>query len=104
MLIQTYFKPRNGLPNPKGHLLLSIPSQAIALANSECTRFNISLSKIFGQIDDARKFFNTKLKNTKIFICKKFLNYGNKNHVKQFSYNIVCGKTVLQDTFCMKIN
>ena len=35
MLILTYFKPtsKDGLPNHKGPLSLSIPSQAIALAN-----------------------------------------------------------------------
>ena len=32
---QTYFKPKYGLPNPKGPLSLLIPSQAIALAKSE---------------------------------------------------------------------
>ena len=30
-----YFKPREGLPNPKGPLSLSIPSQVIALANND---------------------------------------------------------------------
>ena len=35
MLIQTYFKPKDGLLNPKGPVLQSIPSQPIALANIE---------------------------------------------------------------------
>ena len=33
MLILTYFKPNDGLPNPKAPLSLSIPLQVIALAN-----------------------------------------------------------------------
>ena len=37
MSILTYFKPKDGLPIPKGPLSLSIPSQAIALANHEVT-------------------------------------------------------------------
>ena len=36
MLILTYIKPKDGLPNLKGSLLL-IPSQAIALANRKVT-------------------------------------------------------------------
>ena len=35
MLNLTYFKPKNDLPNPKGPLSLSIPSQAIALASRD---------------------------------------------------------------------
>ena len=35
MLNLTYLKPKNDLPNPKGPLSLSIPSQAIALANHD---------------------------------------------------------------------
>ena len=35
MLILTYFKPKDGLSNPKYPLLLSISLQAIALANHE---------------------------------------------------------------------
>ena len=35
MSILTYFKPKDGLPNPKGPLSLSILLQAIALANRE---------------------------------------------------------------------
>ena len=38
MLIQTYFKPRDGLPNPKGPFLLSTPLQVIALASSEAAK------------------------------------------------------------------
>ena len=35
MLNLTYIKPKDGLPNTNGTLSLSIPSQAIALANRE---------------------------------------------------------------------
>ena len=35
MSIRSYLKPRNGLPDPKGPLSLTLPPQAIALANSE---------------------------------------------------------------------
>ena len=35
MSIRTYFKPKDGLPNPKGPVSQSIPSQPIALANIE---------------------------------------------------------------------
>jgi hypothetical protein len=38
MSILSYFKPKDGLPNPRGPLSLSIPSQAIALANSEVAK------------------------------------------------------------------
>ena len=38
MSIQTYFKPKDGLPNPKGLLSLSISSQAIAPASSEVAK------------------------------------------------------------------
>ena len=38
MSIQTYFKPKDGLPNPKRPLLQSIPSQAIAQANIEVAK------------------------------------------------------------------
>ena len=34
----SYFKPKDGLPTPKGPLLLSVPSQVIALANREVTK------------------------------------------------------------------
>ena len=40
MLILTYLKPKNGLPNSKGPLSLSILSQAIALTNSEVAKTN----------------------------------------------------------------
>ena len=33
--IRQFFKPKNGLPDPKGSLSASLPSQAIALANKE---------------------------------------------------------------------
>ena len=48
MLILTYFKPKDGLPNPKGPLSLSIPSQAIALANSEVAKATTDKSKKCG--------------------------------------------------------
>ena len=35
MSIRRYFKPLNGLPHPRGSLSASIPSTAIAIANSE---------------------------------------------------------------------
>ena len=35
MLILSYFKPKDGLPDPKGSLSSILPSQAIALANKE---------------------------------------------------------------------
>ena len=38
MSIRTYFKPKDGLPNPKGPLSQLIPSQAIALANIEVAK------------------------------------------------------------------
>ena len=38
MSIQIYFKPNDGLPNPEGPLLQSIPSQAIASQNSQLRR------------------------------------------------------------------
>ena len=45
MSILTYFKPKDGLPNPKGPLSLSIPSQAIALANREIAKATTDKSK-----------------------------------------------------------
>ena len=33
MLIWIYFKPKDGLPNPKGPVSQAIPSRPIALAN-----------------------------------------------------------------------
>ena len=38
MLIRTYFKPKDGLLNPKGPVPQSIPSQLIALANIEVAK------------------------------------------------------------------
>ena len=35
MSIRRFFKPKNGLPDPKGSLSASLPLQAIALANKE---------------------------------------------------------------------
>ena len=35
MLIRQYFKPRDGLPDPKGPLCNSLASNAIAMANKE---------------------------------------------------------------------
>ena len=35
MSIRSYFQPENGLPDPKGSLSCSLPSQAIALANKQ---------------------------------------------------------------------
>ena len=47
MSILNYFKPKDGLPNPKGPLSLLIPSQAIALANREGYH-NITIVRIVG--------------------------------------------------------
>ena len=38
--MQTYFKPKDGLPNPKGPLSQLIPSQVIVLANIDNDREN----------------------------------------------------------------
>ena len=35
MSIRSFFKPANGVPDPKGPLSSAIPSHAIALANKE---------------------------------------------------------------------
>jgi len=35
MSIRSYFKPKDGLPDPKGSLSSCLPSQAFALANKE---------------------------------------------------------------------
>ena len=35
MSIRSFFKPKDGLPDPNGALSTSLPSQAIALANKE---------------------------------------------------------------------
>ena len=35
MSIRKYFKPKDGLPDPKGSLSCILPSQAIAVANKE---------------------------------------------------------------------
>ena len=35
MSIRSYFKPKDGLPDPKGSLSSCLPSQAIALASKE---------------------------------------------------------------------
>ena len=35
MSIGSYFQPEDGIPDPKGSLSCSLPSQAIALANKE---------------------------------------------------------------------
>ena len=48
MSILNYFKPKDGLPNPKGPLLLSIPSQAIALANREVAKATTDKGKKHG--------------------------------------------------------
>ena len=45
MLILTYFKPKDGLPNPNGPLSLSTPLQAIALANCEVMKVTTDKSK-----------------------------------------------------------
>ena len=44
-----YFKPEDGLPNPKGPLLLSIPSQAIALANRKIAKATTDKTKPYKQ-------------------------------------------------------
>ena len=41
MSILNYFKAKDGLPNPKGPLSLSIPSQAIALANRDVAKATV---------------------------------------------------------------
>ena len=46
MSIWTYFKPKDGLPNPKGPLSQSIPSQAIAVANIEVVKATGTVQKI----------------------------------------------------------
>ena len=38
MSLLKYFKPKDGLPDPKGPLSQSLPSRAIAAANSEVAK------------------------------------------------------------------
>ena len=38
MSIRNYFKPKDGLPDPKGSLSRSLPSHAIALVNKEVAK------------------------------------------------------------------
>ena len=38
MSIRSFFKPKDGLPDPKGSLSSSLSSKAIALANKEVER------------------------------------------------------------------
>ena len=45
MSIQTYFKPKDGLPNPEGPVSQSIPLQPIALANIEVVKTTRDESK-----------------------------------------------------------
>ena len=49
MSILNYFKPKNGLPDPKGPLSRCLPMQAIALANSEVAKVISDSSKKRGQ-------------------------------------------------------
>ena len=39
MSIRRFFRPKDGLPDPRGSLSLSVPSEVIALANREVKRF-----------------------------------------------------------------
>ena len=48
MSILSYFKPKDGLPDPKGSLSSILPSQAIALANKE-------VEKVISEKDDTKK-------------------------------------------------
>jgi len=48
MSIRTYFKQKDGLPNPKWPLLQYIPLQAIALANIEVAKAARDKSKKHG--------------------------------------------------------
>ena len=45
MSTRTWFKPKDGLPNPKGPVSQSIPSQRIALANIEVKKATRDKSK-----------------------------------------------------------
>ena len=42
MSIRSFFKPKDGLPDPKGSLSSSLPSKAIALANKEVEKATTS--------------------------------------------------------------
>ncbi len=42
MSIRSFFKPKDGLPDPKGSLSSSLPSKAIALANREVEKVTTS--------------------------------------------------------------
>ena len=48
MSIRSYFKPKDGLPDPKGSLSSILPSQAIALANKE-------VEKVISEKGDTKK-------------------------------------------------
>ena len=49
MSIVSYLKPKNGFPDPKGPLSLCLPSQVIALANSEVAKATKDSNKKRGQ-------------------------------------------------------
>ena len=53
MSILNYFKPKDGLPDPKGPLSRSVSSRAIATANSEVEKV------IGGSADKRRGEYNT---------------------------------------------
>ena len=48
MSILSYFKPKDGLPDPNGSLSSILPSQAIALANKE-------VEKVISEKGDTKK-------------------------------------------------
>lgn len=45
MSIETYFKPRDGIPNPKGPLPLFVPLQVTALTSTEVVKATRDKSK-----------------------------------------------------------
>ncbi len=49
MSIRSFFKPKDGLPDPKGSLSACLPSQAIALANKEVEKARNEEGKKRGQ-------------------------------------------------------
>ena len=54
MSIRSYFQPENGLPDPKGSLSCSLPSQAIALVNKEVEKVIGSMACKEQSIDPPR--------------------------------------------------
>ena len=49
MSIQSYFKPKDGLPDPSGLLSSCLPSQEVALANKEVEKVTSDKGKQCGQ-------------------------------------------------------